>query len=121
MRANTLLTNWLSNLPKTSKIVTCTIVCGEILFGITRLNEGKRRNELELAAGMILDSIPCEPVPAKAGDYYAMIKLARQRSGLALDENDLWIAATALTLGATLVSRDRDFSGITGLRVLTLS
>jgi len=30
------------------------------------------------------------------------------------------VAATALALGATLVSRDRDFAGIDGLPVLAL-
>ena len=121
MRLNKPLSSWLSNLPKNSKVVTCAIVRGEILFGIARLVEGKRRDELEMAARLIFDSIPSEPVPAKAGDHYAAIKLARQRSGLALDENDLWIAATALSLGATLVSRDRDFNGIAGLSILTLA
>lgn len=119
VRVNTSSGNWLSNLPKGSKVVTCTIVRGEILFGIGRLPEGKRRNELEIKTGLLFDSILCEPVPAKAGDHYAAIKLARQRSGLALDENDLWIAATTLSLGAILVSRDRDFNGIAGLSVLT--
>jgi predicted nucleic acid-binding protein len=47
--------------------------------------------------------------------------LAQQQSGLVLNENDLWIAATALALGATLVSRDTDFSRIDGLLVLALS
>jgi predicted nucleic acid-binding protein len=37
-----------------------------------------------------------------------------------LDENDLWVAATALALGARLVSRDADFAGIEGLPVLAL-
>ena len=46
--------------------------------------------------------------------------LARQQRGLTLDENDLWLAATALALGATLVSRDRGFGGIEGLPVLAL-
>jgi predicted nucleic acid-binding protein len=32
-----------------------------------------------------------------------------------MDENDLWIAATALALNATLVTRDADFGGIAGL------
>ncbi len=54
---------------------------------------------------------------ASAGDHYARIKLERQRKGLALDENDLWIAATALALGATLVSRDTDFREIDGLAI----
>jgi predicted nucleic acid-binding protein len=43
------------------------------------------------------------------------LKVARQQRGLTLDENDLWVAATALALGATLVTRDGDFSGIPGL------
>jgi len=46
------------------------------------------------------------------------VKLARHQRGLALDENDLWIAATALALNATLVSRDTDFAGIDGLAVI---
>jgi len=57
-------------------------------------------------------------VPQRAGDFYAAIKRDRQSQGLALDENDLWIAATALALGATLVSRDQDFGGLEGLAVV---
>jgi predicted nucleic acid-binding protein len=34
---------------------------------------------------------------------------------LTLDENDLWIAATARALGAVLVSRDADFARVDGL------
>jgi len=45
------------------------------------------------------------------------IKLTRQQKGLTLDENDLWIAATALALGAILISRDSDFQYIEGLKV----
>lgn len=61
--------------------------------------------------------VPCEPVPEAAGDLYAIIKLTRQRKGLSLDENDLWIAATATALGAVLVTRDNDFANIDGLTV----
>jgi predicted nucleic acid-binding protein len=62
--------------------------------------------------------LPCEPIPLGAGDLYASVKLAQQRRGLPLDENDLWTAATALAIGATLVSRDRDFEGIEALAVV---
>ena len=56
----------------------------------------------------------------RAGDIYAGLKLA-QRRGLVLDENDLWVAATALALGAALVSRDSDFAGIDGLQIVTFA
>ena len=56
-------------------------------------------------------------MPETAGDACGQIKAARQRQGLALDENDLWIAATAKALGAILVSTDRDFAQIDGLTV----
>ena len=68
----------------------------------------------------ILAALSCEPIPERAGDYYAAVKLARRRRGLTLDENDLWMSATALALGATLVSRDKDFAGIDGLAVVAL-
>ena len=60
----------------------------------------------------------CEPIPSAAGDLYASLKVAQQRRGVPLDENDLWIAATALAIKATLVSRDSDFQGIEGLAVV---
>ena len=80
----------------------------------------ERRTDLEETGRQFLGVVRCESVPERAADFYAAVKLARQQCGLALDENDLWIAATALALGATLVSRDRDFGGIEGLLVVAL-
>jgi tRNA(fMet)-specific endonuclease VapC len=100
--------------------VTCTIVRGEVLFGIARLPPCRRRTEVEDTGRQFLASVRCEPVPERAGDFYAAVKLTRQQRGLTLDENDLWVAATALALGATLVTRDSDFGDIDGLPVVAL-
>lgn len=118
MRADQFTGNWMASLNENDRIVTCTIVRGEILFGISRLPEGKRRDELERLANRFLDVFHCEPIPTTAGDFYAQVKLTRQRSGLTMDENDLWIAATAMALEAILVSRDSDFDKVEGLRVV---
>ena len=107
-------------LDQSDRVITCTIVRGEILFGIGRLPHGRRRTELEEAGRHFLSAVRCEPIPERAGDYYAAVKLVRQQRGLTLDENDLWVAATALALGATLVSRDSDFGRIDGLTVVAL-
>ncbi|TAJ77093.1 type II toxin-antitoxin system VapC family toxin, partial [bacterium] len=48
---------------------------------------------------------------------YAIIKSAAERQGTPLGENDLWIAATALSVGAVLVSMDSDFQRVNALKV----
>jgi predicted nucleic acid-binding protein len=120
MRAAPRIENWMAGLDRSDRVVTCTIARGEILFGIARLPAGRRRTELEETGRQFLAVFRCEPVPERAADFYAAVKLARQQRGLTLDENDLWVAATALALGATLISRDRDFAGIDGLPVVAL-
>ncbi len=117
MREHPKLDTRLATLPSTDRVVICSVVRGEIRYGIERLPQSKRRQELETKATKLFAVLPCEPVLEAAGDHYAKIKLARQQKGLTLDENDLWIAATALALGAVLVSRDSDFQQIDGLTV----
>jgi predicted nucleic acid-binding protein len=95
----------------------CTIVRGEILFGVQRLPRGKRRDDLQLRADKVLYGLKCFDIPEDAGDQYAAVKLATRIKGYALNENDLWIAATTLALGATLITRDSDFSRVPGLLI----
>ncbi len=118
MKADPRIEGWIASLSRADRIVTCTIVRGEILFGIARLPQGKRRTELEATGHQFLNTLRCEPIPERAASIYADLKVARQQRGLSLDENDLWVAATAMTLGATLVTRDDDFAGIPGLAVV---
>ncbi len=118
MRADSGTAAWLATVGPDDQVVTCTIARGEILFGVERLAPGRRRTELATKAAGIFAALPCEPVPAAAGDIYAMVKSGQQRRGLPLDENDLWIAATALTLNATLVSTDSVFQFIEELAVI---
>lgn len=100
------------SLTAADRVGTCTIARGEILFGIEQLPHGKRRNDLLAKATAAFSAMMCESVPEAAADHYAKLKQDCRHAGLALDENDLWIAATTLALGAVLVTRDRDFSRI---------
>jgi tRNA(fMet)-specific endonuclease VapC len=117
MRKHVKLEAHLASRPPEDSVVLCPIVRGEIRYGIEQLPQGRRRRDLENQAAPLFAIIPCEPIPESAGDHYSRIKLTRQQKGLALDENDLWIAATALALGAVLISRDNDFQQIEGLVV----
>ena len=118
MRADTQMASWLSSLRVDDRVVISTISRGEILFGLGRLSQGRRRADLEAKAQKLFAALPCEPIPPAAGDFYAALKIPQQSRGLPLDENDLWIAATTLAINATLVSRDSDFQAIPGLAVV---
>ena len=95
-------------------LFTCTIVKGEILFGIQRLPIGRRRQVLENQAINLFEGLPCLAVPKEAADYYARMKNYAEQHGTPLSENDLWIAATAMALDAILVTADSDFQRIAG-------
>ena len=117
MRKHSKLDARMSSLPAADTVVICPVVRGEIRYGIEQLPQSRRRQDLEDQAAPLFSIIPCESIPEAAGDHYARIKLTRQQKGLTLDENDLWLAATALALGAALISRDTDFQQIDGLTV----
>lgn len=106
----------IASLAATDTLVLCSIVRGEVLYGLERMADGRRRRDLETKIGTLFAAIPCEPVPEAAADHYARIKRTAERTGTRLDENDLWIAATALALDAILVTRDSDFQRLDGLR-----
>lgn len=118
MRADAAVAAWLSSVGVNDRVVICTICRGEILFGLERLSPGRQRDDLEQKARNMFAMLPCEPIPVTAGDIYAYVKASQQRRGLSLDENDLWIAATALAMDVPLVSRDSDFRRIEGLALV---
>lgn len=73
MRAAPRIENWMAGLEQGDHVVTCTIVRGEILFGIARLPPGRRRTELEETGRQFLATVRCEPVRERAGDFYAAL------------------------------------------------
>ena len=104
----------LESLAESDYPFTCSIVKGEILFGIFRLPAGKRRRDLEQKANEVFSVVPCDPMPENVEEAYARIKVAAQQQGTTLDECDLWIAATAMALDAILVTSESDFQRIAG-------
>lgn len=108
----------MTSLPGDSEVLTCVIVVGEILYGLEKMQPGKRRRQLVESYEKLFEVIPWVPVPDQAVSHYARTKGSCQRRGLSLDENDLWIAATAMALGATVISRDSDFSRVEGLSLV---
>jgi tRNA(fMet)-specific endonuclease VapC len=98
-----------------TQVVTCAIVRGEIRYGLERLPVGKRRANLEAKAITVLATLPMEPITEAAADIYGTIRRGLELRGPNVSDNDHWIAAAALSLGAALVSNDQIFTNVPGL------
>ena len=107
----------MENLLPDDSVIICSIVWGEILFGIERLEQERRRRELFLRTRILLAGVPCEPVTSETADYYSEIRTNLERRGRLKKDNDIWIAAVALELGAVLVTNDSDFQDMERLSV----
>jgi predicted nucleic acid-binding protein len=98
-------------------IATSVAAVGEVRYGLSRLPIGKKRNDLEARAQSILSALRIEPITEPVADSYGRLKATLESQGLNADDNDLWIAATALTTGALVVTRDHVFSQVPSLQV----
>ena len=78
---------------------------------------GKKRRDLEARAIGVLGLLPIEPVTKPVADAYGSLKASLESKGINPEDNDLWMAATALTLGYVVVTRDQIFSRVPGLQV----
>jgi len=117
LKQNAKVLTRIASLSTADRLAICSIVRGEVLYGLERLPHGKKKQDLEAKVTELFRSLHCEPIPERAADQYARIKRETERKGTRLDENDLWIAATALSLRATLITTDSDFRRVTQLDI----
>lgn len=86
------------------------VILGEIRFGILLLPKGRRRSRLEAWFEEGVMRIQCVPWDAATGLRWAALLARLRASGRAVPVKDSLIAATALTHGLTVVTRNvRDF------------
>ncbi len=83
------------------------IVLGEIRFGILLLAKGAKRNKLEAWFNEGVQRIHCLSWDARTGLRWSELLARLRASGRAMPVKDSMIAATALTYGLTIATRDR--------------
>jgi tRNA(fMet)-specific endonuclease VapC len=87
------------------------------MFGLQQLPKGKRRTNLEKRAQKYLGGFLPLPVSEQVADMYGDLKARLRRQGVTMADNDLWIAASALVLNATLITQDKAFGSVAGLAI----
>lgn len=96
--------------------IKLSVIClGEIEFGLSLNPVG----ELKLARiQVMLEDIEVLQFEPQVARTYGHIRADLQKRGQPIGSNDYWIAAHAMSLGATLVTNNvREFKRIKGLKV----
>ena len=97
-----------SLLETATTIFMSPIVIGELSYGYMK---GSRygENMLQLESFLSEKSVEVCEVGKDIAKIYSEMKFVQQGLGKNLAPNDLWIAASAVSMGAKLVTLDRDF------------
>lgn len=99
---------------RTADSFTSVIVAAEIRFGLAN-NPCERLRQL---VDVIIGTIHIEPWDGPADIHYARIRFLLKKAGTPIGANDLFIAAHALALDATLITaHEREFRRVPGLKV----
>jgi tRNA(fMet)-specific endonuclease VapC len=98
-----------------AEIMISAVVRGELLVGAERSADPRSTREDVLR---FLQPFEVAPVDADVARQYALLRAGLEGRGEMIGPNDLWIAATALAWGATLVTGNtREFRRVPRLHV----
>lgn len=102
-----------------SSLYLPSVVLGELYYGFAKgrrqhFNEEKLRDFIDrLGVGVIA-------VDDSVARKYSVIFLALQRKGTKIPINDVWIAASCMEIGGTLLTRDTHFAVVDQVEAIVL-
>ena len=100
----------------TAEIVYMSIfVLGELYAGFAGGTQ-ERDNKNALDSFLLKPTVKILNATSETAKVFGMVKQDLKRAGTPLPINDVWIAAHALETGSTLITYDRHFKKIAGLR-----
>jgi predicted nucleic acid-binding protein len=89
------------------EIVVDPIILGEIQYGILLLSHGKKRQRLEGWFKEGIAKIACLPWETVTASHWAKLLVRLRRAGQSMPIKDSMIAATALTHGLIMATRNQ--------------
>lgn len=97
------------------EVAISAITYGELLYGA---NKSQQKNKVLKQLEQFTNLIPALPLPINAAEFYGHTRAQLEKKGQPIGNNDLWIAAHALSLKATLVTNnEKEFKRIAHLKV----
>jgi predicted nucleic acid-binding protein len=103
----------LAEIGRARLIAIPVVVLGEYLFGIA---QSRRRTEYEQWMNSYIRDYRILDVNSETASRYADVRLELRRKGTPIPANDIWIAALCRQHSLSLLSQDRHFDRVTGIR-----
>ncbi|HJS27764.1 MAG TPA: type II toxin-antitoxin system VapC family toxin [Actinomycetota bacterium] len=98
------------------EIAVSVITIGELRAGVLAAADLETRDR-RLATLTLALALQPVPIDDPVADAWARLRLLLHDSGQRMPVNDSWIAATAMSLGVSVVTQDADYVDIAGLDV----
>ncbi len=116
---NSIALSHLNNLASDDEIYTCFIVVSEWEYGILNAQGKQKQAQIRVAGVGIFAALTAiwdstNSISLQYGALYAQSKI----TGRIIPTNDIWIAATAQTYQARVVTSDQHYQHISGLKVV---
>jgi tRNA(fMet)-specific endonuclease VapC len=101
---------------KAGEAALSLITYGELMYGAAKLRPAPPRAAEQMQE--LLDLIDILPLPIEAGRTYGEIRAVLESKGLMIGNNDLWIAAHAISANLTVVTNnEREFRRVPHLKI----
>jgi predicted nucleic acid-binding protein len=92
------------------------VAYGEYLFGVRHSRLRVHYQQWLKENLTVLDLLP---INSETASHYAEVRSELRQAGKPIPSNDVWIAALARQFDYPLLTRDRHFNAIRGVRVVT--
>ncbi len=89
----------------------------EILYGVLRVGAERRRELRDQIDWLLEDLLSVVPISRGVASRFAAVRRELELAGTPMSASDMWIGATALDAGLTLVTSDTAFSRIADLEL----
>ena len=109
-------------LQRATLVALTPIVLGELHAGFRGGTERHRaKNVRELDLFLTSSRVRVLPIDGETADTYAVIHQSLRLAGTPIPTNDLWIAASAMQHGLTVLTADGHFRNVVQIRAEVLS
>lgn len=106
----------LAYLGQADEIYISVFVMGELYAGF-RTGEKEKENKRILESFLLKSTVSVLDASRETAEIFGLVKSSLKKTGKPIPVNDVWIGAHALETGSILLTYDRHFVSIPGLRV----